>query len=293
MIDDGLIGLNSNAYLSENLLLMSRCALKNPCLCLILVLALAPSAWAGPYPPAAGLPGSDALKNTDPRFVEWASGYQNYIQGSPINKAFTDPTQTLGPAKGTIGGITELGDGGQITLTFDSPIVASPTGGPDFAVFGNSFSSGYLKLAYVEVSQDDIHWYLMPNHSLTPGPVGTYGNNMDASNISGLAGKYVVGYGTPFRLSDVGLQWASYVRLIDVVGDGTNLDSSGNPIYDPSPNSNGFNAGGVGVLSDAATVPEPTSLSLMVLGTLLAGIAWSRRRSIGKHSSLHRAGSPN
>ena len=241
--------------------------------------------WAGPYPQAAGLPGSDALNYTDPRFVEWASGYQNYIQGSPINSAYTDPTQTLGPAKGTITGVTELGDGGQNTLTFASPIVASQSG-PDFAVFGNAFSPGYLKLAYVEVSQDDVHWYLMPNYSLTPGPVGTYGDNMDASNIFGLAGKYVVGYGTPFSLSEVGLQWASYVRLIDVVGNGTDLDSAGNPIYDPYPNSNGFNAGGVGVISDAAMVPEPRSMTLMLIGAVLVAIAVNRPRCVGMQHSF-------
>lgn len=250
-----------------------------------LILALSVScswpAWAGPYPPAAGQPGSDAISYQDPRFVEWASGYQNYIQGSPINNAFTDPTQTLGPAKGTITGVTELGDGGQITLTFDKPIVASQSG-PDFAVFGNAFASTYLKLAYVDVSQDDVHWSRMPNSSLTPGPVGTFPNNMDASNILGLAGKYIVGYGTPFSLSEVGLERASYVRLVDVVGDGTNLDSAGNPIYDPFPNDFGFNAGGVGVFSDASAVsavPEPRSVVLMLIGGASIAIGSMLRRN--------------
>ena len=182
--------------------------------------------------------------------------------------------------------MTSLGDGGQITLTFASPIVASQSG-PDFAVFGNAFSPGYLKLAYVYVSQDDVNWYKMPNYSLTPGPVGTYGDNMDASNISGLAGKYVVGYGTPFSLSEVGLQWASYVRLIDVVGDGTNLDSAGNPIYDPYPNSNGFNAAGVGVISVAATVvPEPASVSLILIAAVFVAIAVNRQRCVGMQRSF-------
>ena len=245
---------------------------------LALLLALPATALAGPYPPAAGLPGSDAINYMDPRFEEWANGYSNYIKGSPINNTYTDPTQTLGPAKGTTTGITELGDGGQITLSFASPIVASANGGPDFAVFGNSFSSGYLKLAYVEVSQDGINFIRMPDYSLTSGPVATFGNNMDASNISGLAGKYVVGYGTPFSLSSVGLASASYVRLVDVVGDGTNLDSNGNPIYDPYPNDNGFNAGGVGVLSDAASVPEPGSMTLMLVAGGLAAIGREIKR---------------
>ena len=265
---------------------MMRCILKNCWFCLFLILSIAPPASAGPYPPAAGLPGSDAISYTDPRFVEWASGYLNYEQGPTTSPNwYNDPTQTLGPAQGTITNVTSLGDGGQITLTFASPIVASQSG-PDFAVFGNAFSPGYLKLAYVEVSQDDVHWYKMPNYSLTPAPVATYGDNMDASNIFGLAGKYVVGYGTPFSLSEVGLQWASYVRLIDVVGNGTNLDSAGNPIYDPYPNSNGFNAAGVGVISDAAMVPEPRSMTLMLIGAVLVAIAVNRQRCVGMQRSF-------
>ena len=249
-------------------------------LILVPVLAITSTAVAGPYAPAAGQPGSDALSYQDPRFVEWASGYQNYQPGSPINSAYENPNQTLGPAKGTTTNVTELGVGGQITLTFANPIVASANGGPDFAVFGNAFDSSYLKLAYVDVSQDDVHWYRMPDYSLTPGPVGTYGNNMDPTNIFGLAGKYMVGYGTPFSLSEVGLAWASYVRLVDVVGDGTNLDSAGNPIYDPYPNSNGFNAAGVGVLSDSLTVPEPRSMALMLVGAAFVAIARRRRRTV-------------
>ncbi len=246
---------------------------------LALALALPSLAGAGMYDPAAGQPGSLAISDHDPRFVEWASGYLNYIKGSPINNSFTDPTQTLGPARGTTTNVTELGDGGQITLTFANPIVSSGTG-PDFVVFGNAFSSTYLKLAYVDVSQDDVTWYRMPDYSETPGPVGTYGAS-DPTNIFGLAGKYQVGYGVGFSLSEVGLASASYVRLVDVVGDGSDKDSAGNPIYDPTPNSNGFNAAGVGVFSEA--VPEPASVVLVLIAgaSIAAGRAWRRRRLAG------------
>ena len=99
---------------------------------------------------------------------------------------------------------------------------------------------------------------------------------MDPTNISGLAGKYIVGYGTPFSLSEVGLPWADYVRLVDVIGDGSNLDSAGNPIYDPWPNSNGFNVAGVGVLSVGSAVPEPSSLVLMLIGGGLLALCAKR-----------------
>jgi hypothetical protein len=233
---------------------------------------LGSNALAGSFAPAAGQPGSTAIANTSPLFVEWASGYQNYVQGSPINLSFTNPAKALGPAKGTAFDVTELGDGGQITLTFDKAILATRNG-PDFAVFGNGFEDTYEKLAYVDVSQDGQHWLRMPNHDLTPSPVGTFGLT-DPTNIDGLAGKYRAGFGIPFSLNDVGLAWASYVRLVDIVGDGSAKDSSGNPIYDPYPNDNGFNVGGVGVLS---TVPEPASILLLAAG---AAVAWLMRTRI-------------
>jgi hypothetical protein len=230
---------------------------------------------AGPYPPAAGQTGSDAIINTDPRFVEWASGYSNYVEGNPINATYATPTGCLGPAStSTTSHLAELGDGGQITLSFATPIIAGSSG-PDFAVFGNALDSTYLKLAYVDVSEDGVHWYREPNYSLTPGTIATFGNNMDPTNISGLAGKYMVGYGVPFSLTAAGLSEANYVRLVDIVGDGSNLDSAGNPIYDPYPNSNGFNVSGVGVIN---TVPEPGTLSLAI-AAMAVGLLLSARRT--------------
>jgi hypothetical protein len=235
-------------------------------------------AWAGPYAPAAGQAGSDAVSLGDPRITGWATGETNYVEGSPINQSYANPTACLGPAvASTSAHLTELGDGGQITLTFSTPIIANGLG-PDFAVFSNSFSAGYLKLAYVEVSADGANWYLEPNYSLTPSPIATYGSNMDPTNISGLAGKYIEGYGVPFSLAAVGLTQATYVRLIDVVGDGTNLDSAGNPIYDPYPNSNGFNVSGVAIL----TVPEPATWLLLAMAGMGGGWLVRRRRSFNE-----------
>ncbi len=244
------------------------------CLALSFVTLFASIAVAGPYPAAAGQPGSTAVSAIDSRIVEWASGYLNYVQGSPINASFTNPLKALGPAKGTTTDVTELGDGGQITLSFDHPILASANG-PDFVVFGNGFEDTYEKLAYVDVSVDGQTWLRMPNHDLTSAPVGTF-SLTDPTNIDGLAGKYRVGFGVPFNLSEVGLATASFVRLVDVIGDGSNIDSDGHPIYDPWPNDNGFNVGGVGVLS---MVPEPSSLVLLFVGAA----AWLAlaRRSIG------------
>jgi hypothetical protein len=240
-----------------------------------LLLAMTSTATAGPYSPAAGQSGSSAVSRLDSGIVEWASGYTNYIQGSPINAAYTNPAKALGPAQGTVFDITQLGDGGQITLTFARPIAASASG-PDFAVFGNAFSDTYLKLAFVDVSQDGVHWSRMPNASLTPSSVSTFGA-VDTTNIDGYAGKYRVGFGTPFSLRSVGLTSADFVRIVDIIGNGSDKDSSGRSIYDPSPNSNGFNVGGVGVFS-VLSVPEPGTIISIVIG--LGVVATGRLRKL-------------
>ena len=77
------------------------------------------------------------------------------------------------------------------------------------------------------------------------------------TNIDGLAGKYRVGFGTPFDLADLrgvdpslNVDRVTHVRIIDVVGDGSSLDSQGDPIYDPYPTvgSAGFDLDGVAAL---------------------------------------------
>lgn len=243
---------------------------------------LSAAAQAGPFPPAAGQAGSDAISSSDPRIEEWAAGDSNYVEGSPIELEYTNPTACLGVASSSAttdpNRVTQLGNGGQITLSFATPMIAKG-GGPDFAVFGNSFNAGYLKLAYVYVSEDGSHWYLEPNDSDTPSAISTYGENMDPTNISGLAGKYVGGYGVPFSLSAAGLTEANYVRIVDALGDGSNLDSAGNPIYDPYPNSDGFSLDGVGVLS---TVPEPGTSSLAIAAVAIGAVCMRRRRTLAR-----------
>src|SRR5437762_3542169 len=145
------------------------------------------------------------------------------------------PTQALGPAEGNAFNIVSLGDGGQITLTFDAPIANGP--GFDFAVFENAFNDTFLELAYVEVSSDGTNFSRFGNTSLTPSPVPFVGANVDATNLNNLAGKYRQGFGTPFDLSELGLSQITQVRIVDIPGDGSRLDSSNHPIYDPYPTS--------------------------------------------------------
>jgi hypothetical protein len=220
---------------------------------------------AGPYPPAAGVPGSTAIHMDDPAFVGWATGYTDYTIGSHVDSTWRTPEKAFGKATGNPYDVVSLGRGGQITLTFAAPIEDGE--GWDFAVFENSFSDTFLELAYVEVSSDGTNFLRFDNDSLTSAPVGSYGS-IDPTDIQGLAGKYRQGYGTPFDLADlrekeevtsgmVDLSRITYIRIIDIIGDGTWFDSSSDIIWDPYPtvNSAGFDLEAVGV-SNGAAYPE-------------------------------------
>lgn len=215
------------------------------------------SCLAGPYPPAAGRPGSTAVSKDDPAFRAWASGWTEYVPGTEVSSTWQTPQKALGKAAGDSYDVVSLGNGGRITLTFERPITNGT--GWDFAVFENAFGDSFLELAWVEVSSDGVHFVRFDNRSLTPGPVGSFGA-VDPTDIDGLAGKYRQGWGTPFDLSDlaakpeviaglVDLGAITHVRLVDIVGDGSASDSAGNPIYDPHPTSQsaGFDLDAVGV----------------------------------------------
>ncbi len=245
------------------------------------------TAVAGSYAPAAGKDGSTAIYMTDESIIAWATGYQDYIVGDRVSSSWQTPEKALGEAVGSSYDIVCLGAGGSITLTFDTVIADGD--GYDFAVFENSFNDTFLELAYVEVSSDGINWYRFYNDSQTSGSVGGFGA-VDPTNITGLAGKYKQGYGTPFDLSSLydvytteELQYLdfnsiSYVKIIDIIGDGTYLDSDGDVIYDPyqTSGSAGFDLDAIAVLNTASAVPVPSAVFLLAGG--LIGLAGLRRK---------------
>jgi hypothetical protein len=232
----------------------------------ILVFLLFPcTTGAVSYSPAAGEKGSSAIHMDDPAFITWGAGYDDYEPGTHVDPAWQTPEYALGPASGTSYDVVSLGRGGSIVLTFDMPIENGV--GWDFAVFENSFNDYNLELAFVEVSSNCTDFVRFDAISLTPDPVSGYGS-IDTTLINGFAGKYRQGYGTPFDLSDllqrpevkngsVDLSRITCIRIVDIVGDGSVLDASGNVVYDPSPTfgSAGFDLDAVGV-SNGAPYPE-------------------------------------
>ena len=265
-----------------------------------LLLFATASAWAGPYAPPAGQAGSTAIAAGDAAIVSWASGFSNLVRG-PLDIAnpggglasFGAGGNSLGPANATPaspGPVVSLGDGGQITLSFAHAITDGA--GFDFAVFENGFADAFLELAFVEVSTNGTDFVRFPGVSLTQTntQVGSF-DALDATNLHNLAGKYRVGFGTPFDLSDIaGLLAAvdvgniNFVRIVDVVGSinaalGTE-DSLGNRVNDPYPTafaSGGFDLDAVGVIH---AVPEPAGWVLLAIGATLLGFrrCWWRRR---------------
>ncbi|MEM8953573.1 MAG: hypothetical protein AAGD22_05420 [Verrucomicrobiota bacterium] len=215
---------------------------------------------AGPFAPSPPDSKTTAVPHDDPRIRFWASGYANFAQGLE-GEVFNDPTEALGAAVdgsdlfNDVLQVVSLGQGGQITLTFSQPIVDGP--GPDFAVFENAFNDNFLELAFVEVSADGVVFVRFPATSLTANLVPSFDQNgVDTTNISGFAGKYRLAFGTPFDLADLGLSSATHVRIVDIVGDGSTFDSSGNPIYDPYPtgSSAGFDLDAVAVLGTTPAI---------------------------------------
>lgn len=224
-----------------------------------------PTAYCG----AVGTEGCTAIRYDSSIVAAWATGC--VVERGPVD--ITDPTgprvrygndsAAIGPAGTVTTSAVSLGDGGRATLTFAEPI--RNIEGPDFAVFENSFDDNFLELAFVEVSSDGERYVRFRATSLTPSDVqvGTIGK-VDPTKLNNLAGKYRVGYGTPFDLEELrdsaglDINNVTHVRVVDVVGTidpayGTR-DAKGRIVNDPWPTrdtvwaSGGFDLSGVAVL---------------------------------------------
>lgn len=238
---------------------------------LYLVFVLLAISAKAQYAPEAGMPGSTAIHQDSNIFVGWA------IQAD-INRGWINMADTL-LGKANVGNaqsalnkadndVVSLGDGGTAVLTFEHLIYNGA--GWDFAVFENSFDGHFLELAFVEVSSDGLHFYRFPAHSLTQNSVQiTAFGTLNPTKINNLAGKYKVGYGTPFDLdeldsiSGLDINNIQKIKIIDVVGsidsNYATYDTAGNIINDPWPMSfasSGFDLDAVGVIHQTLGIAE-------------------------------------
>lgn len=200
--------------------------------------------------------------------------------GDNPHPAFMDPLKTLGGPRGlgdTEGSldVLSLGVGGNITFGFDVTIKNDP--GEDFIVFENPFyifsnpEKVYAELMYVEVSTDGINFARFPSISNSNESGSIYPE--DVENLAGVYPVYAnvdknnidpfdpeVAGGDAFDLNDllddplvesgfVDLDNVHYIRLIDILGDGSCLDSRGLPIYDPIDMDNGADLDAVAIIN--------------------------------------------
>ncbi len=230
----------------------------------------------------------------------WATGYQNYFVGTIENQVDSNwktPENLLGavseidPTKK----VCSLGNGGSITLTFSSGI--GNGSGADFAVFENGFDANYLELGFVEVSSNGVDFVRFPNFYIGTERIYEWlqhGNtDVAPENVYNLVSKYESGYGHCFDLEELKTVKAyidsgkstfsddyekaflasystldfdnvSYIRIIDIYGDGNTKDSIGHSIFDPTGDqrsSPGLDLKGVAVLN-TAIIPEPNYIAL-------------------------------
>ncbi len=224
------------------------------------------------FPGPAGTTGSTAIAKDSAAFVNWANGHSSYLPGADVDATWRTPAKAYGKATGIASDIVCLGNGGSLTMYFPLPIADGA--GADFALFENAFSDTFLELAFVEVSSNGVHFFRFPTTSLTPSAVGPFGA-VEAEEIDGFAGKYRAGFGTPFDLAVLPAhalldrQNIRYVRIIDIIGDGSAKDQAGRSIYDPTPTvgSGGFDLEAIGVLHQNAS----PSIAIMQSGLQAQG----------------------
>lgn len=109
----------------------------------------------------------------------WVDAVVSYSPGPGLSQGeFRNPARLLGPPIGVSvqspspDSVVTLGDGGNVVLQFNDLIFDDPRNpkGLDFIIFSNAFWRGgdpairWQEPAFVEVSQDEVTWYLiLPN----------------------------------------------------------------------------------------------------------------------------------
>lgn len=215
---------------------------------------------------------------TDGALSEWATfvfesvrGPQDYQQLELGLSSFGLDTDVLGD----MGSPFSLGDGGSITLGFNTEISNGP--GDDLVVFENGFvfDGVYMELGFVEVSSNGFDFARLPAFCRQDSVVGPWGSS--ASELFyNLAGNFVGGTGIdlqdlidandPLVISGtVELDHINFVRIVDVIGDlagNATQDHLGRAVADPYPTTgagSGMDISGVAVINSGAVANESTT----------------------------------
>lgn len=187
----------------------------------LLALALVVGVWT-----VAACDGAD---EGEPAWQPWANTVVAFEPGPEAGFGDAElPGIVLGPPAGgspTAGSldVLSLGVGGEITLSFDGPIVDGP--GPDLIVFENVFfigdSSGeaFVEPASVSVSEDGETWHVFPcvahEDGTWAGCAGLSPQATPAEDWQTPLDPELTG-GDAFDLADLGLSEVDYVRIQDL-----------------------------------------------------------------------------
>ncbi len=215
---------------------------------------------------------------TDSALAEWATFVLNSVRGPQDYQQLGLGLSSFGmdsDVLGNMGTPFSLGDGGSITLGFNTVISNGP--GDDFVVFENGFyyQGVYMELGFVEVSSNGSDFARMPAFCRQDSVVGPW-DTSDSALFYNLAGNFIGGTGLdlqdlvdandPLVLSGtVDLNNINFVRVVDVIGDlagNATQDHLGRPVADPYPTSgaaSGMDITGVAVINSAAVAVEATT----------------------------------
>jgi len=240
-----------------------------------------------------------ALTAAAPATSFHASRVVGYVGGSGY-ELFPHPDLALGGPRGLGSGsgslhCVSLGEQGHIVLGFQPGQALADDEGEDLIVFENPFGSAHAvfgELVRVGVSTDGADYAFFDTRCALSGPIGPY-EMFDPAAVQGFAGvgpvhanvelsgspdpfDPAVAGGDAFDLADladhplvttgaVDLGRIYYVKLVDVLGDGTEQDDGGppNPIYDPTgemdPDHGGYRTSAdVDAISVVHGLPAPT-----------------------------------
>jgi len=141
---------------------------------------------------------------------------------------------------------------------------------------------------------DNTRYLEVPHDAETTSIDALFGRNfsgINTTNVNNLAGIHPTGVGTPFDLADIAdddavvaglinLNNIRFVRVVDVPGNGSFADSTGQPILDTwlTAGSGGFDLDAVGVIN----TPEPSAI--VIVGLLVAGGLTLGRRPLRVHA---------
>jgi len=230
-------------------------------------------------------------------FMGWVANYQQFNRpntnsggyarnnaGNPssVGHAVVGQPTTFDPDVFPFGHILSLGEGGSIILEFDDVIKDGP--GTDFVIFENGFYAAgtFSEWAFVEVATTTNAWARFPVTSFITNAIDAY-EPMDVTKVDGVAGKHAMEYGTPFNLEwlkndaqvlsgAVNLDQIAYIRIVDIIGNGSSVDQFGHPLFDPfgaAPlSTDGFDLRGVGVVNlvGVKMIPDAGALYMQWFG---------------------------